>query len=92
MMVETINEFVSDFDVEFDAEELEAINTKALWKNEFTNIANVLDVDLSDEDSINKENLEIVFDSIGNMKLFSKKKIEILKYAMLSGKKKQVYC
>lgn len=80
--VDTVNEFVEDYDVEFTKEELLSIDTKDKWKNEFTNINNVLEIDFSNEDNITSSNLEIVFDSIGNMKLFETKKIEMLKYAV----------
>ena len=81
-MKDTINEFVVDFDVEFSEEELLSINTKEKWKNELTEINNVLEIDFSNEENINATNLDTVFTSVGNMELFKTKKIEILKYAI----------
>ena len=82
----TLNDFVEEFDVSFTKSELLTIDSKEKWSNEFTNIGNILDIDLSDENNITSSNLEIVFDSIGNMKLFENKKIDMLKYAIdMSG-------
>ncbi len=81
-MKDTVNNFVSEYDVSFTKEELLAIDTKEKWKNEFTNINEVLSVDFSVSDNITKANLETVFDAVDAMELFKTKKVDILKYAV----------
>ncbi len=81
-MLDKVNDFVVEYEVEFSKEELLVIDTKEEWKNEFTNINNVLEIDFSDENNITRDNLEVVFDSIDNMQLFANKKVSILKYAI----------
>ena len=81
-MKDTINEFVADYNVEFSKEELLALDTSAKWKNEFTNINNVLSIDFGNEENINGANLNTIFVSVGNMQLFNNKKIDILKYVV----------
>lgn len=81
-MKDTINDFVVDYDISFTKEELLSIDTKEKWKNEFTNINEVLSVDFSNSDNITKANLSKVFVAVDSMELFKSKKVDILKYAV----------
>ena len=81
-MQETINEFLLDYEIEFSKDELLSINSKDKWKNELTNINNILEIDLGEEESITGTNLNTIFNSVGNMELFKQKKIDILKVAI----------
>ena len=81
-MKDIINGFVVDYNVSFSSEELLYIDSKEKWINEFSNINNVLSIDLREADSINASNLNTIFTSINNMNLFKIKKVEILKVAI----------
>ena len=82
LVVDKVNEFVVDYEVEFSNEELLSIDTEVKWKNELTNINKVLNIDFSDENNVNRTNLETIFNAVGEMSLFANKKVEILKYAI----------
>lgn len=81
-MKDVINEFVTDFEIEFSKDELSAIDTKEKWANEFSNINNIISIDFSNEENINSTNLNTIFTSVNDMQLFKTKKIDILKFAV----------
>lgn len=81
-MKDIINDFVKEFGIEFSKAELLSIDTSEKWKNEFSNINEVLSIDFNDSNNINSTNLELVFGAVDDMRLFDAHKVQILEYAI----------